>query len=225
MDLSLLIKSELFHNMSEKQADKLLKSLHASTGTYKKGDYIYHAGNTASTMGLVLAGSVNIEHDGIWGDKNILDSIGPGHVFAETYACIPGERLMVSAVAGGNTKILFLNITNLFVPGSIKYEFENIFIQNLLAVTARKNLILSRKIFHTAPKTIRGKLISYLSFQSLKQGSRCFEIPFNRQQLADYLGTDRSALSNELGKMKQDGLIDFHKNEFCLKEIIYESDM
>ena len=225
MDLSLILKSELFYNMTKKQAGKLLESLHASTSSYKKGEYICHAGNTTDTIGLVLTGSVNIEHDDIWGNKNILDCIGPGHVFAETYACIPGERLLVSAVAGENATVLFLNISNLFVPGTVKYEFEIIFIQNLLEVTAQKNLTLSRKIFHTSPKTIRGKLISYLSFQSVKQGSRCFEIPFNRQQLADYLGADRSALSNELSKMKQEGLIDFHKNEFCLKEVIHETDI
>ena len=88
--------------------------------------------------------------------------------------------------------------------------------QNLLSLSAQKNLNLSRKIFHTSPKTIRGRLLSYLSDQSVRSGSRSFTIPFNRQQLADYLNVDRSALSNELSKMQREGLIRVDRNQFVL---------
>ena len=94
--------------------------------------------------------------------------------------------------------------------------FAAALIRNLLAVTSQKNLALSRRIFHTSPKTIRGRLLSYLSAQALRENSRSFAIPFDRQQLADYLGVDRSALSAELGRMRAEGLIRFRKNEFEL---------
>ena len=85
-----------------------------------------------------------------------------------------------------------------------------------ISLSAQKNLNLSRKIFHTSPKTIRGRLLSYLSYQSMRSGSSSFTIPFNRQQLADYLNVDRSALSNELSKMQRDGLIQVERNRFVL---------
>ena len=85
-------------------------------------------------------------------------------------------------------------------------------------MTAQKNLALSRKIFHTTPKSIRGRLLSYLSAQAVRAGSNQFIVPFNRQQMADYLCVDRSAMSNELSKMKQEGLLDFHKSQFSIKE-------
>lgn len=97
--------------------------------------------------------------------------------------------------------------------------YHNRLIQNLLLITAKKNQNLTRKIFHTTPKSIRGKLLSYLSFQAIQEGSYRFKIPFNRQQLADYLGVDRSAMSNELSKMQKEGLLTYEKNIFCLKEI------
>ena len=101
-------------------------------------------------------------------------------------------------------------------PGACEYHGR--LIRNLLTISAQKNLILSRRIFHTSPKSIRGRLLSYLSFQASSQGSSEFTIPFNRQQLADYLSVDRSALSNELGKMQKDGLLKVNKNHFIIRD-------
>ena len=87
----------------------------------------------------------------------------------------------------------------------------------------QKNLLLSNRIFCTSPKTIRSRLLTYFSRLSVKYGSSTIQIPFNRQQLADYLNLDRSALSKELGKMQQDGLIEYHKNMIYLaKDNLYE---
>ena len=167
-----------------------------------------------------MEGKVLIEHDDIWGNTTVLDSVLPGQIFAETYACTPGEPLMVNVEAAEESQILFLNVSRVLRSCTHACAFHGKLIRNLLALSAQKNLNLSRKIFHTASKSIRGRLTAYLSDQAVRSGSSSFTIPFNRQQLADYLNVDRSALSAELGKMQKEGLLRVKKNLF---EIMKES--
>jgi CRP-like cAMP-binding protein len=169
-------------------------------------------------MGLVLSGSVNISIDDMWGKSTILVHADPGQLFAETYACIPGEPLMVNVTASEKADILFLNAAKLMTTCKNACPYHNRLIQNLLQISAVKNLALSRRSVHTSPKSIRGRLVSYLSEQAKRSGSYQFTIPFNRQQLAEYLGVDRSAMSNELSKMQKDGIVDFDRNRFTLKQ-------
>ena len=122
---------------------------------------------------------------------------------------------MVSVVARDDCEIMFLEVLSLLADKTHSHSEQQI-LTNLFRVSARKNLILSQRIFHTSPKTIRGRLISYLSAQATLSDSPYFDIDFDRQQLADYLNVDRSALSAELGRMKREGLIDFQKNSFKL---------
>ena len=128
---------------------------------------------------------------------------------------------MVNVTASEKTEVLFLNIGRLLQTCSNACSHHSKLIRNLLAASAQKNLSLSRRIFHTSAKSIRGRLLSYLSYQALRQDSHCFEIPFNRQQLADYLSVDRSALSNELSKMQKEGILTVRKNRFCLSHEVY----
>ena len=186
------------------------------TVSYKKGEVIFAAGSMVTEIGLVLSGSVRIEHTDLWGDKGILNITPAGGVFAESYACIPDEPMLVDAVANEDSDILFINVPGLFSFGPL-WERQNRLIQNLLMISAEKNLQLSRRSLHTSPKTIRGRLFSYFSQQVSAQGSSRITIPFDRQQLADYLNLDRSALSKELGKMKRDGLIAYYRNRFEIK--------
>ncbi len=186
------------------------------TVSYKKGEVIFAAGSMVTEIGLVLSGSVRIEHTDLWGDKGILNITPAGGVFAESYACIPDEPMLVDAVANEDSDILFINVPGLFSFGPL-WESQNRLIQNLLMISAEKNLQLSRRSLHTSPKTIRGRLFSYFSQQVSAQGSSRITIPFDRQQLADYLNLDRSALSKELGKMKRDGLIAYYRNRFEIK--------
>ena len=204
MDFLFLSQTALFRGCSPRETADMLQCLRAERRVYEKDRVICHAGDTVEALGLVLSGGVNIESVDVWGSRSILGHVGPGQVFAETYACLPGEPLMVDAVAR-------LQRT---CPSACAHHAA--LIRNLLAVTSQKNLALSRRIFHTSPKTIRGRLLSYLSAQALRENSRSFAIPFDRQQLADYLGVDRSALSAELGRMRAEGLIRFRKNEFEL---------
>lgn len=216
MDYKFLSKTILFRGVSPEEVRVMLNCLNAKTKRFQRGSVIYHAGEMVSSIGMVLSGSVSIENDDVWGNKSILDHVLPGQVFAETYACVPGEPLMVSIAAVEATEILFLDVNRVLHVCSNACTFHNKSIRNLLSIASQKNLNLSRRILHTSSKSIRGRLLSYLSFQAARQNSREFEIPFNRQQLADYLSVDRSAMSNELSKMQREGLLTVKRNRFSL---------
>ena len=217
MELEILARSPLFQGAGVEELPAMLDCLEARRRSFPKGAVILAAGKPAPALGLVLSGRVQIENDDVWGNKSVLDSVGPGAVFAETYACRAGEPMMVSAVAAEEAEILFLHVDRLFQPCSAACGYQGRLLRNLLSISAQKNLNLSRRIFHTSSKTIRGRLLSYLSYQAARAGSREFTIPFDRQQLADYLSVDRSALSGELGKMRREGLLEMEKNRFSLK--------
>lgn len=216
MDYIFLSKTVLFHGASPEEVETMLSCLHAETKIYQRGNVIYHAGDVIRSMGLVLSGSVSIENDDVWGNKSILDRVHTGQVFAETYACVPGEPLMISVIAAEPAEILFLDTGRVLHLCENACGFHNKLIRNLLSIASQKNLSLSRRIFHTSSKSIRGRLLSYLSYQATQHNSREFDIPFNRQQLADYLSVDRSAMSNELSKMQRDGLLRVDRSHFIL---------
>lgn len=216
MDYLFLSKTILFRGISPEGIRTMMGCLRGVTKTYARGSTIHHAGEYIHTMGLVLSGSVCVENDDVWGNKSILDRIGAGHIFAENYACLPGEPLMVNIVAAEDAEILFMNTDCMLTVCSHACGFHNKLIRNMLTISAQKTLNLSRRILHTSSKTIRGRLLSYLSYQAAQQGSREFDIPFNRQQLADYLSVDRSAMSNELGKMQKESLIKSDRNHFVI---------
>lgn len=216
MDYIFLSNTPLFRGASTEEIRTMLSCLQAETKAFPRGGVIYHAGDVVHSLGLVLCGRVSIENNDVWGNKSILDHVQAGQVFAETYACIPDEPLMISVVAAEAAQILFLNVNKVLHVCGSSCSFHHKLIQNLLSISAQKNLNLSRRIFHTSSKSIRGRLLSYLSYQAIQHGSREFTIPFNRQQLADYLSVDRSALSSELGKMQRDGLIRVNRSHFSL---------
>ena len=218
MDYLFLSKTMLFCGMSPDEIKSMMNCLQAVTKTYPRGAVIYHEGDAIHSVGMILSGSVSIENDDIWGNKSILDRAVPGQIFAENYACLPNELLMVNVVAAEPTEVLFLNINKMFTVCSNTCMFHSRLVRNMLSISAQKSLNLSRRIMHTSSKSIRGRLLSYLSFQATQHGSLEFEIPFNRQQLADYLSVDRSAMSNELSKMQRSGLLTVERNRFILKD-------
>ncbi|MGL5437410.1 MAG: Crp/Fnr family transcriptional regulator [Lachnospiraceae bacterium] len=218
MNYQFLSMTQLFLGMSAEETESALHCLQARTRVYQKGEAICQAGNIIEEMGLILSGSVNIKQFDAWGNVSIYGNAGRGEVFAEAYACVPDEILMVDVIAAEPAKILFLNTNRMLNICTATCPFHIRLVRNMLTVMASRNLNLSRKISHTTPKSIRGRLLSYLSDQAIRQGRYQFEIPFNRQQLADYLCVDRSAMSNELSKMQKDGLLTVRKNTFCLKE-------
>ena len=209
-------KTMMFRGMTEEEVSLAASRLRAREQKYSKGSIILHAGDTTNHLGLVLDGSVTIENNDIWGNRTILSHVGKGQFFAETYALLDNEPLLVDVLANENCTIIFFDVGTLRNLPSAPETWSVKMIYNLLTISTHKNLVLSGRSFHTAPKTIRGRVLSYLNSVSLQSRSLEFDIPFDRQQLADYLNLERSALSKELGKMQKDGLISFRKNHFIL---------
>ena len=214
MDTGFLQKSRLFSGMTEDEILSALASFHAKEKRYKKGQTLLHAGDTTEKIGLVLEGSVTIESNDAWGNRTILSYVGSGQLFAETYALLDDEPLLVDVVANEACRILFLRAGSTQKITSITKPWASKFTANLLTISSLKNLHLSGRSFHTAPRTVRGRVMAYLNTVSLQTQSREFDIPFDRQQLADYLNVERTALSKELGRMQNDGLIKVKKNHF-----------
>ena len=217
MDAQQLQKTMLFRGLTDSEIAVALQVLEAHEKRYEKGETILNAGSATERMGLVLDGSVTIESNDAWGNRTIISHVERDQVFAETYALLENEPMLVDVTASEVSRVLFLRsgriqgLTNSLRPWVLKY------IANLLTISAHKNLILSGRSFHIAPKTIRGRVMAYLNSVSLQKNSREFDIPFDRQQLADYLNLERSALSKELGKMQRDGLISCRKNHFTIR--------
>ena len=218
MDTRQLQQSMLFRGMTELEITKALQVLEAHEKSFQKGETLLIAGTITERMGLVLEGSVTIESNDAWGNRTIISHVGQGQVFAETYALLENEPMLVDVTASEDCRVFFLrssriqSLKNSLEPWALKY------ITNLLTISMHKNLILSGRSFHTAPKTIRGRVMAYLNSVSLQKHSREFDIPFDRQQLADYLNLERSALSKELGKMQKDKLIFCKKNHFLIRQ-------
>lgn len=208
--------SAIFQNITEEDAESVLKCLSAVKKQYKKGETIFHAGEKARAMGLVVSGAVEIVRDDYWGNRQILGKARPGELFGESYACMPDEIFMISAIASEDTEVLFMEVGKILTTCSSACEFHSRLIHNLLYILAGKNLMLTRKIDHMGKRSIREKVMAYLSFQAEMHRSNTFEIPFNRQQFADYLAIDRSALSAELSRMQKDGIIEYEKSRFMI---------
>ena len=216
VDSDKLKENIIFNGMTPDEIDQALNELCAIEKAYKKNSLILRAGDITDSLGLVLSGSVTIESNDMWGNRTILSNVGEGGFFAETYALLENEPLLVDVRANENCRILFFKVGSLKKLKSNMNLWSFKLISNLLMISANKNLHLSGRSFHTSPKTIRGRVMAYLNSVSLKKDSNEFDIPFDRQQLADYLNLERSALSKELGKMKKDGLIEVRKNHFKL---------
>ena len=209
--------SPLFQGISTEDIQGMMKCLSAVRRTYRKGEMIFCAGEDAKMMGMVAAGSVEIVHDDFWGNRQIMGTAHVGELFGESYACMPESVFLVSARAAEDCEILFMEVGRILTTCSPACEFHSRLIHNLLYVLASKNLRLTQKIEHMGQRSIREKVMAYLSFQAEMYHKETFEIPFNRQQLADYLAVDRSALSAELSRMQKEGLIQYEKNRFTIQ--------
>ncbi len=216
--INLTKNNQLFSGIEEKEIEAMLKCLNAKIKSYDKNQYIYRFGENISSVGLVLCGSVYLVKDDFLGNQTILSEAGVGQIFGETYACVPAETLEVSIITAEASEVMFLDIQRIMNVCSSTCVFHARLIRNLLSVLAEKNLNLTRKMLHMSQRTTREKLLSYLSAEAQRNCSTVFKIPFNRQQLADYLAVDRSAMSNELCKLRDDGILSFNKNCFKLNE-------
>lgn len=215
--LSTIRSAPLFSGVSEAELTAMLACLKAEKKDFPKEAFVLRAGDTAESIGLVLTGTVLVIQEDIWGNRNILSKAGLGQTFAAAYACAPGSRLNVSVVAETPVTVLFLNVKRILTVCPSACSYHSRIIRNLLGELAGKNLQFSEKLTHVGQRSTRSKIMSYLSAEAQRLGTYELDIPFSRQQLADYLGVERSGLSLELGKMKKDGLLDYRKSHFVLK--------
>lgn len=214
--LPILERSPLFSGISGPEVESMLHCLEGRTAVYEKNQFILRPGQEIHSLGLLLEGEAYVLQEDFWGNRNILSQVEPGQLFAESFACTPGALLDVAVLASSPCRVLFLHVQRVLTTCPSSCAFHNRVIRNLLSDLAGKNLRFSEKLAHVTQRTTRSKLLSYLSAESRRQNSASFSIPYNRQQLADYLSVDRSALSYELGKMQREGILTFSKNRFTL---------
>ncbi len=217
--LPVLKKCPLFAGIEDDNIDKILPCLSAVTRYADKNTFIFSAEENVRAVGLILSGSVHIVKEDFWGRKDILSQLGPGELFAESFSCAQEDKLPVSVLAAEPTEYMLLDCLKIIRTCTSACVFHSRLISNLLQIIAHKNIRLTQKLEHISKRTTREKLLSYLSAESQKAESGKFDIPFNRQELADYLSVDRSAMSSELGRMRSEGLIEYTRNHFILKQV------
>lgn len=215
-DYRILYESGLFGGIEEENLAAMLGCLQTREVQYRKGEFIFREGDVIQEAGIVLKGKVHILQDDFWGNCHILSVVQPGNIFGEAYACLGNEKLQIAIHAETDCRILFINLQKAMHICKNTCAFHEKLVKNVLYSIARKNLNLTTKIQHTSKRSIREKVLSYLSEESRRNESSYFTIPFTRQQMADFLAVDRSALSKELARMKQEGLIEYERNQFHL---------
>ena len=214
--LPVLQKVDLFKGISDENILIMLNCLNAQKRQYNKRQAIFIAGENAISVGIVLTGNVHIVKEDILGNRTILSDAKEGDLFCESFSCAQAEKLPVTVVAATDSIILMINYRRIITTCSSVCKFHSKLIENMLEILAYKNISLNRKVDYLSKRTTREKLIEFLSYHQEQENSDVFTIPFNRQELADYLCVDRSAMSNELGKMRDEGLIKFEKSRFEL---------
>ena len=214
--ISILQRSQLFAGVGEANIEAMLDCLSANLRDYKKGEYVLREGERVDNVMLLASGSLNIQKDDFWGNRSIVNHISAGEMFGEAYIAPESGPILNDVIALEDSVVMFFDFRKILTVCSSACKFHTIVIQNLFFAISEKNRQLVQKLGHMSKRTTRDKLISYLSEQAKRSGSSTFSIPFNRQQLADFLCVDRSAMSNELCKMRDDGLLTFDRNTFSL---------
>ena len=214
--LFILRNSPFFQGMTEEEILSVLHCVNATVQHKKKDEYILRVGDSTESMGLVLRGSVLVLQEDLWGHRNIMHRIGPGEYFAEPFAATAGSVLNVSVVADEDSEIMLLNMERFLKTCPHACAHHGRMVRNLVSVMAKRVLDLNEKLTHMAKRSTREKLLSYLSAESMRQGKLAFTIPYDRQQLADYLSVERAAMSVELSKLQKEGLLKTTRNHFEL---------
>ena len=209
--------SSLFAGIAAEDRKAMLGCIGYHIASFRKGEIIAFEQEHIRHVGVVLSGSVDMIKEDIWGNKTMLVRTGKDEVFAETFACGQDNLSVVTFTVSKDAKILFLPFDRVMHNCSMACQFHHQLIENMVHIIANKNRDLMRKVEVVSKRTIREKLLAYLSIQAQVQNARYFEIPLGRVELAEYLCVDRSALTRELAKMKAEGIIDYHRNSFSMK--------
>ena len=214
--IPILRRTRLFAGVGDSEIESILSCLDARLYTYKKGEYVLRQGEYLSDIIVLVDGNLHIQKDDYWGNRSILGQISVGEMFGEAYVTPESGAVLNDVVALEDSVVVFFDVKRIITTCSSACRFHATVVQNMFYAISEKNRKLVRKLGHMSKRSTREKLISYLSEEAKRQNSSSFTIPFNRQQLADFLSVDRSAMSNELCKMRDDGLLEFEKNQFRL---------
>ena len=211
-----LSDAPLFRDISAEDVDAMLPCLGASRRAYRRGERVMRAGQMATRVGVLLEGRLHVEMPDAWGNVSVLESVGPGEPFAVAYACGKEGVLDVDVVADADSTVATLEAARVLHPCERQCACHGALVRNLLVSMANKNIAMNRRATAMAPKTVRGKILAYLSVQQTVAGTSEFAIPFTQEKLASYLGVDRSTLSAELSALRKEGVIDYKGRTFRL---------
>lgn len=214
--IPVLKRSQLFSGVSENEIAAMLSCLDAKVRTYQKGEYIFRQGEHVSFITVLVEGNLYIQRDDFWGSRSIIQHMGVGEMFGEAYMAPESGAILNDVVAAADSTVIFFDVKWIITTCSSACRFHAMVVQNLIFAISEKNRRLVQKLGHMAKRTTREKLLSYLSDEARRQNRAEFTIPFNRQELADFLYVDRSAMSAELGRMRDEGILEFEKNKFRL---------
>lgn len=214
--IEILKRTQLFSGVSDTEISAMLNCLQAKLLTFQKGDYVFRERERIDNITVLVKGKLLVQHDDFWGNRNIVNVIRVGEMFGEAYVAPESGSLLNDVIAEEDSAVIFFDVRRILTVCSTACRFHSMVIQNLFFAISEKNRKLVQKIGHMSKRSTRAKLLSYLSEEAKRQNSSHFTIPFTRQQLADFLCVDRSAMSNELCKMRDEGLLQFAKNQFIL---------
>jgi len=214
--LHILKKVPLFSGIEDEQLLRLLACLGGKIQSFDKKSTVFFEGDTAKYIGIVLEGSVQMYRDDHLGNRSILGESYEAELFAEAFACAELKELPVTVVTNEKTSVMLIECSHILHTCHNCCGFHHRLIFNLMRDLATKNIDYHTKLEITSKRTTREKLLAYLEIKARQNGSLSFDIPFDRQELADYLEVERTGLSSEIGKMKKEGIIDASKNHFKL---------
>lgn len=206
----------LFREIDPVELGAMLKCLSAREVTPGRGEFIMASPGTAPLMGVVLEGEVEMISEDYFGKKSLLTVLSVGSVFGESYSCVKARNRTIAYQASGKCRVLLLDYDRILHACKLVCRFHHRMIENMVELIAEKNLELIEKLEVTSRTSIREKLLTYLTRQAERAGSLTFTVPLGRTELAEYLCADRSAMTRELSRMREEGLIDFNKRTFTL---------
>lgn len=208
------LRTPLFEGIAADNLGAMLGCLSYHISTYKRGEPIALEQEHMRHIGIVLRGTVDMVKEDLWGNKTMLVRVKEQDVFGESFACGSDTLSTVTFLAVEEAEIMFIPFNKVMHTCTMACAFHHRLVENMVRLIADKNKELMRKVEVVSKKNLREKILAYLSLQAQLHESRYFEIPLGRVELADYLCADRSALTRELGKMREEGLIDYDKNMF-----------
>ena len=206
----------LFAGIKDEDLLPMLGCLNASAQRYHKNETIFAEGAPAKQIGLLLSGEAQILREDYYGNRSIVTEILPSDLFGEAFACAEVASLPISVAATADTEVLLIDCRRITHTCENACTFHEQMIFNLLKIVARKNILLNQRAEIISKRSTREKLMAYLTLMAKQSGSNYFTIPFDRQELADYLEVDRSGLSAEIGKLRAENVLECHKSDFKL---------